>query len=253
MLSIETRGPGRRLNLKLVAIVTALAIRGTALPAAAGEINGEVLPPIRTIQVDGDGEARAKPDAASLSAAIETHAATAERCATLNANLAAKVADALKSKLGDKGTIETGGYSLFPEYNERPGRERPQIIGYRAENSIRVETSDMTLVGPLIDTAISAGANQINSLDFTLKDNVKARTAAIANAARDAQAQATALADSLGVKLKRIYSATTSAESRPMPVFRAMAMAPGAMNAPTPVEAGEVTVPAHVSLVYEIE
>jgi len=81
----------------------------------------------------------------------------------------------------------------------------------------------------------------------------KSRLHPHANAARDAQAQATALADSLGVKLKRIYSATTSAESRPMPVFRAMAMAPGAMNAPTPVEAGEVTVPAHVSLVYEIE
>ena len=37
-----------------------------------------------------------------------------------------------------------------------------------------------------------------------------------------------------------------------MPIaFRAMAS--GGANVPTPVEAGEVTVPAHVSLVYEIE
>ncbi len=253
MLSIETHESGcalRRLNFVPVAILILLS---TAASAAAADLSGTVLPPVRTIQVDGEGETRAKPDLASLSVAIETHAATAEKCAGLNASLADKVSDALKSKLGGNGTIKTGGYSLFPEYSERPTHENPRIIGYRAENSIRVETSDMKLVGPLIDTAIGAGANQINSLDFMLKDNTRARSEAIAKASQDAQAQAAALAASLGVMLKRNYNATTVSESRPMPIaFRAMA-AGGVANAPTPVEAGEVTVPAHVSLVYEIE
>jgi uncharacterized protein len=260
MLSIETRESGRavpRLDFVPVAvsvvILMLLAVATNAPWAAAADLSGTVLPPVRTIQVDGDGEARAKPDLAALSVAIETHAATAEKCAGLNASLADKVSDALKSELGGNGTIQTGGYSLFPEYSERPTNEHPRIIGYRAENSVRVETTDIKLVGPLIDTAIGAGANQINSLDFMLKDNTRARSEAIAKASQDAQAQAAALAASLGVKLKQIYSATTVSESRPMPMaFRAMASANGA-NAPTPVEAGEVTVPAHVSLVYEIE
>ena len=63
---------------------------------------------------------------ASLSVAIETHATTAEECARLNANLADKVSAALKSKLGGDGTIQTGGYSLFPEYSERPGTGKSQ-------------------------------------------------------------------------------------------------------------------------------
>ena len=37
-----------------------------------------------------------------------------------NAALATKVIDALKAKLGDKGKITTGGYSLDPEYDQRP-------------------------------------------------------------------------------------------------------------------------------------
>ncbi len=256
MLSIETRESGRavrRLDLLPVAILMLLAIAVQALPTAGQETPAASIPPgLRTIVVEGNGEARAKPDLASLNVAIETHAVKAEECARLNANLSDKVSDALRSKLGDKGTIRTGGYNLFPDYSERPMHERQQIIGYRAENSIRVETTDMKLVGPLIDTAIGAGVNRINSIDFMLKDNTAARSEAIAKASQDAQVQATALAASLGVKLKRIYSATTASESRPMPIaFRAMAA--GVANEPTPVEAGEVTVPAHVSLVYEIE
>ena len=255
MLSIEQQIPAYRgMNSRLAAILISLAILATAFPAAGGGESGGIPPGLRTIQVDGHGEARAKPDMVSLNVAIETHAATAAQCARLNATLAKKVSDALKSKLGDKGKIETGGYSLYPEYNERLGREKPQIIGYRAENSILVEAYDIELAGPLIDAAIATGANRINALDFTLKDDTSARSEAIANASRTAQAQANALAASLGVKLKRVFTATTVSEVRPVPVrMRAMAMAAEVANAPTPVEAGEVTIPANVSLVYEIE
>lgn len=256
MLATET---GRslsatRITIWLAAIMTLPTIILAVIPAEGGDPETGAAPGLRIIQVDGHGEVRAKPDTAELNVAVETHAATAEQCASLNASLAQKVAEALKSKLGDKGKIETGGYSLYPEYEQRPGREKPSIIGYRADNSIMVETRDIDIVGQLIDTATGAGANQINSLNFILKDDTKARGEAIERAARDAQAQANALATSLGVKLMRIHMATTVGEIRPVPVFAAQAaMASMGRRAPTPVEPGEVTVPAQVSLTYEIE
>jgi uncharacterized protein len=241
-------------TIRFAAIVMLPIVILAVIPAAAEDADIAGAPGIRMIQVDGHGEVRAKPDTAELNVAIETHATTAEQCASLNASLAQKVSEALKAKLGDKGKIETGGYSLYPEYEQRPGREKPSIIGYRAENSIMVETRDIDVVGQLIDTATGAGANQINSLNFILKDDTKARAEAIAKAARDAQVQANALATSLGVKLKRIHTATTTGQIRPVPVFAAeSAMASMARRAPTPVEPGEVTVPAQVSLTYEIE
>jgi len=166
--------------------------------------------------------------------------------------LATKVIDALKSKLGDKGKVTTGGYSLDPQYDQRPNG-RPTIIGYNAQNTVTVNTGALDLVGALIDSAIAAGANRVNSLSFSVKDDTKARTEAIAIATRDARAQADALASALNVKLGKVLKATTVSQEQPIS-FRTpvVAMASSASVA-TPVEPGEVTVPATVSLTFEIE
>jgi uncharacterized protein YggE len=209
----------------------------------------------RVIEVSGTGEARSAPDVANLSLQIETHAATAEETSSKNAALAQKVVKELKDRLAGKGTVETGDYSLNPEYadNNTP-RQKPVITGYSAQNTITVETTELPLLGSLIDGAISAGANRINYLNFGLRDDAKAREAAIANASKDAQAQAQALATSLNVKLKRVVKASTIPERGPvMPMARMNASFASVANAPTPVEASQISVSATVALTYEIE
>ncbi|MGA7873818.1 MAG: SIMPL domain-containing protein [Candidatus Binatus sp.] len=239
------------MSLRLRAAVVSLAI---TLPVVASLASAQTSAnpfAVRTIEVDGSGETRTSPDTADLDVAIDTEAKTAEEAASSNAALAAKVIDALKSKLGDKGKITTGGYSLNPEYSQRPS-ENPTIVGYNAQNSVTVHTGALDLVGALIDSAIAAGANRVNSLNFSVKDDTKARTEAIAIATRDARAQADALASALGVKLGKVLKATTVSEQRPIPIRMGRAMAMSA-NVATPVEPGEVTVPATVSLTFEIE
>ncbi|HVA39379.1 MAG TPA: SIMPL domain-containing protein, partial [Candidatus Binataceae bacterium] len=142
----------------------------------------------RTIEVTGNGEAHVAPDLAYLNLAIETHAATAQSAAGQNAALAQKVVAALTKKLQGKGKVWTGGYSLYPEYNEPKPSEKPIVTGYRASNSITVQSGEIGMLGALIDTAIGAGANRINFLNFTLRDETQARGQAIALAAKDAQA-----------------------------------------------------------------
>jgi uncharacterized protein len=204
----------------------------------------------RIIEVNGDGSVQAAPDQATLQLAIETHAATAEAAAGSNGALAAKVQDALKAKLQNRGELWTGGYSLFPDYSE-PRNGEARIVSYRAQNSITVQTGALDLIGPLIDAAIAAGANRVESLDYDLRDKTKARSEAITRAAKNAQAQAQALAAALGVKLGNVVKASTVSELRPIPVarFQAAALASPA----TPIAAGQLTVPASVSLSYEIE
>jgi len=242
--------PSMKMN-RLLSAVVILTLPLTVFAISASAQGTPNTPAQRIIAVDGTGEARTSPDYAELSVAIETTGTTAEEAANRNAALAEKVTAALKSKLGDKGKISTGGYSLNPEYDQRPGREKPAITGYSAQNSLTVATGTLNLVGALIDSAISAGANRVNYLNFSVKDDVKARTEAITIATRDAKAQADALASALGVKLGKVVKATTLAEARPIPMQRmAMAMA---TKASTPVEPGEVTVSATVSLTFEIE
>lgn len=224
------------------------------LPWYAFAADQPVNPNLRTIEVSGSAEAKAPPDLATLQVAIETHAPTAAEAAGSNAALAQKVTAALKAKLGDKGSMWTGGYSLSPDYRETHVGGKPVIIGYSADNSITVETGALDLVGPLIDAAIGAGANRINSLDYSLRDETRARSEAITKASKDALVQAQALAAALSVKLGRIVKASTISELiRPIPVMRAQFAAMPAAPPPTPVAAGQVSVPATVSLTYEIQ
>lgn len=91
-------------------------------------------------------------------------------------------------------------------------------------------------------------------MDFSLRDSTKTRAGAIANASKDAQAQAEALAASLGVKLGPVISASTESEPRPIPMMMQRAEAGNVASfATTPVTPGNVTVPATVSLTYQIE
>src|SRR5277367_6941466 len=106
-----------KLRLRAAAAILALTIPAFASAASAQSDANNLA--VRTIQVDGSGETRTSPDTADLELAIETQAKTAEEAASRNAALATKVIDALKSKLGDKGKITTGGYSLDPQYDQR--------------------------------------------------------------------------------------------------------------------------------------
>jgi hypothetical protein len=239
----------RVVNLPLITAALTLMAASTAPLVMAQTTESKV----RTIQVSGDGEVQAAPDQATLELAIETHAATAAEAAGLNGALAQKVRDALKAKLGDKGRMWTGGYTLYPDYSEPREGGEARIIGYHAQNSITVDTQALDTVGPLIDAAIAAGANRVSSLDYDLRDNTKARGAAIGKASADAQAQAQALAETIGVKLGPVITATTESQARPVPMMRMQAAAMSTRGGATPIEAGQVTVPATVSLTYEIQ
>src|ERR1700676_791592 len=106
------RSEGER-SMKMNRILAAAAI--LALPLMFFAISASAqsatnTPAMRTIEVDGSGEARTSPDTAYLDLAIDTQAKTAEEAANRNAALAAKVIDPFKPKLGDKDKILTGAH-----------------------------------------------------------------------------------------------------------------------------------------------
>lgn len=244
-----------RMNFMTITAAVMLLVLSQAGLAFAQAIPQPIPQPssIPTIEVVGNAETRATPDLATLIIAIETHASTAALAGAGNAKLSNRIAQALKDKLGDRGTIQTGAYALAPDYRQREGEMSSRIVGYGAMNSVTVETQALDLMGPLIDAALGAGANRIESVNFSLRNNIAARGEAIANAAKDAQGQAQVLATALGIKLKRVLRASTQAEPRPlieapMPSFAAAR----GVQAPTPITPGQITVPATVFLTYEV-
>ncbi|HVN87034.1 MAG TPA: SIMPL domain-containing protein [Candidatus Binatia bacterium] len=234
-----------------VHVITAMLI-WLIPPVASAD---DKVEPRRTIAVSGQGEVKAAPDTVLVSFAVETSAAHAGDATAENAKRSAAVSAAIKALLDAKDTLTTSRYGLEPRYeNPKPGELRePRIIGYVARNEVQVESHKIDAVGALIDAATGAGANRISSLQFSLSQRAEAQRAALEKAGSDARAQAESVAKGLGVRLKGVVSAATSAAPVPVPrFFEARAMAAEARPA-TPIEPGEVSVNVTLQVTYEIE
>jgi uncharacterized protein YggE len=101
---------------------------------------------------------------------------------------------------------------------------------------------------------MQSGANTIQRLVFTLKDEQSAQLQALRLASTKAKAKAEEMAKALGLRIVRVLSITEGERGvRPiiMPQPR-MAQMEAASAAPTPVEAGTIEVRASVTLTAEI-
>lgn len=235
-------------------VVLALTLGGLAgVPSVRAED-----PPPRNITVVGVGREQGTPDLARLGFGVEHTAPTAQAAGQEAAKKATALLDALRKQVGDDGKVQTGGYHLSPVYRQEAERlppdrpRRPEIVGYTASNEIDVETRKVDTVGPLIDTAIAAGATRVGEISFGLRDPGPARNRALKAAGADAAGQAASIAEALQVRVVRVLEATT--EGAPGPVFykrREMAMAADTMA--TPIEPGNVTTEVRLRVTYGIE
>ena len=221
------------------------------LGSTAGAQQSTDRPRIPTITVSGDATVSAEPDQAEIDIGVVTQARTAPDATKQNAERVARVLAEIKKQLGKGDEVKTSGYSLAPNYRYPQGG-KPEIVGYTASNTLRIKTTNLSLVGRLIDSAMQAGANNVNRLVFTLKDELAAQLGALKMASAKARAKADAVAAALGLKIVRIIS-VNEGERMVQPIYRqAMAARAEAASAPTPVEPGTVEVRSTVSMTVEV-
>ena len=205
-----------------------------------------------TVTVTGDARVTAQPDTAIVSVSVVTQNRSAVEAQQQNAAQTTAVINALKRAAGG-AEIKTSGYALVPQrvYKEN---QPPTITGYEARNSISVTLSDLTKVGAAIDAATEAGANNIDGVSFTLRNDRAARGRALAEATREAVAKAETLAQTLGGRVVRIVAVRENGANSPRPVIYAQQESFARVAAAdTPIEVGTLEISAQAQLVAEIE
>ena len=234
---------------------TLSSLAGAAILLLAGALSPVIAQTnnVRTITVTGEGEVRGIPDQAQLSAGVATVAVTANAALTENARKMTSVFAAL-SRIGvPQREMKTSNFSVspqYPPYNQNTvGLQK--IVGYQVSNQIDVTLDDVKTLGPALDALVAAGANQINAISFSLRDPKPLLAAAREQAVADAITRAQTYAKAAGVTLGPILTIQEGGAEVPRPVFAARLMA-GAPP-PTPTAAGEQSVTANVSLVFEIK
>jgi uncharacterized protein YggE len=244
---MKTANIHRVLGLSL--LVAALAT--TAF--AQSSIN--VVPSMPMITVSGNATVEASPDEATVRIGI-LHQGGSAKEAQDEAN---KTVQATLKAIGDLGVppqrIQTSRLTIQPLYVQpRPGsNEAPRITGYTASNVITVTLDILGLIGPVVDAGLDNGANQLEGVQFGLRNDGPPRELALHLAVTEAKGKAAAIADALGVNLGPVQEATESGVSI-VPLGRsAESFAVAARAAvPTPVSAGQLEIQANVVLRYAI-
>lgn len=245
--------------MRKILLVWATLCALTCVCGAAQRINAQAMQPVEAtsgarVVVTGDALVQAQPDTAVVTVAVTTQGSTALAAQTENARLSDAVVRAVKAAAGAQGEVKTSGYNLQPQYAYKEGQP-PTIRAYEARNSVTVTLSELTKVGTVIDAASNAGATNVDSLAFTLRQDKAARAQALADATREALAKAQTLAQALGGRVIRIIEVQETTAGRPMPLYKTDAVATRGMMAQsvaTPVEVGALDIRAQVQLVAEI-
>jgi uncharacterized protein YggE len=233
----------------IIFTVMALALVMSACAPAAGQN-------VRTLSVSGSGEALLAPDIAYIYIGVHTENPAAAEAVAENTTQTEELMQALRDFGIDPKDLRTTNFSIYPmdRFDPSTGMPSGEKV-YAVDNTVYVTVRDLAKLGDLLDTAVQAGANNINSVQFDVAEKDEALKQARAEAVKDAEAQAQSLAQAAGLSLGEIQSISFF-DVQPYPLFDGKGgggMAAEAAAAAVPIQPGQLTFTVSVSVTYALK
>jgi uncharacterized protein YggE len=219
-----------------------------------GIANAQSSPMNSTLFVSGSASNQTKPDRVTVSLGVETTNETAEEALASNSDLMNKVLNALKAAGVQENETSTSTFSITPNYNFSADTNEGRLIGFTVTNSIQIQSGNIENVSKWIDTAVTSGANNVNSISFSLSDSKMndIRNSLLKDAIDNAKAKADIAAGAAGLKVigvKSINVGQPAIAPPPIPLYRAEAL-DGASAPSTPIISGQQEVSESVDINY---
>jgi len=241
----------RKANVFLAAmVVLSLAVIGCA--AAADDVCNT-----NVIHATGNGVVIGTPDRAQLTFSVQTENTDVKVAQAENSKKMNDVINALVSAGIPKDALKTTGYNIYPVYDEEKSLLDHKVKTYRVTNTLTVTLHEVSRAGDVLDIAISNGINQAESIQFMLSDEQSQmlRTQALQKAVARARADADTVAVAMGTNITGVQNADISGGYTPVVYQNYQYDAGTAMKAiqgPTPIEPGDISVTAQVTITYTI-
>jgi hypothetical protein len=192
------------------------------------------------------------PDRAYVTLATETRAARPDDAQKRNAELMARVQQAVRKARIPAEAVRTLGFNLEQAVDYVNGKRVPR--DYVVSNSIEVKVDDLTVLGELMDGAVDAGATSVGDIRYDLRDRASAEREALRLAVADARARADAAAAGAGTRVISVVRIEEEgAPQARVPVPMRMAPAAVAQVQETPIAAGQIQIEAAVTLTASLE
>ena len=244
----------------IIATIAVLVV-SISLVAVFNEAQAEEVTPFpsreKTISVSGLATMSVEPDLLTVTFGTETQEKTAQQALVSNSEMMNNVVSAIKSAGITDEEISTSSLSIYPvyeSYRDESDRYRTELIGYEVSNIISVETRNLDLAAAIIDGAVSAGVNRVDSVYFSLspEKHLALKDKLLEDAILNAKEKASNALAPLDHKIIGVKSVSLSEFGipYPQPMFKGdFAMAESAISsAPTPVFSSDqdVSTSAHV-------
>lgn len=254
----------------------AFALIGATLPTLA---QAQVTPPVTIapgnalLTVSVEGRSLRMPDLAVFNSGVTTQGKSAGEALAENSRAMSRVIAALKSAGIAERDIQTSNLSINPIFSDpnrdaimaarvngtayippSPEQQLQRIVGYNVSNNVSVRQRKLGDYGKVIDTLVSAGANQVNGPAFQMDDADPATDEARVAAMNKARARADLYARAAGLRVARVLSISESGGyyGPPQIMFARGESSSMAPPPPAPIQAGEIQLNANVTVLFEL-
>jgi len=250
----------------ITGVILVLAFAVTLIPLV-NQATAQTTTPFpsreKVISVTGTATTSVEPDLLVITFGVETQEKTAKQSLESNSQIMTSVVTAIKSVGITEDELSTSRLNIFPVYDsyrdQLTGKYTQDLIGYRVTNTITVETTNLDSAADVIDSAVQAGVNRVDSVYFTLspEKQLDVKDQLIGKAVLNAKSKAEKALTPLNHKIIGVKAISLSEFGIPPPIamFQTldMAMMEGAaVKSSTPVFSSEQDVSTTASVIFLI-
>jgi uncharacterized protein YggE len=238
--------------MKTKSLIIFAVLAFALLASACGPLAGQ---DVRTLSVSGNGQAFLAPDIAYIYIGVHTEQPTAAEAVAENNTQTQALITAIQDFGIDPKDIRTTNFSIWPMDRYDPATGAPTgEKTYAADNTVYVTVRDLETLGDLLDTAVQAGANTVNSVQFDVENKDEALKEARVDAMNNAKIQAQELADAAGLSLGEVQS--ISFVDNQYPIFDGKGGGGGFASeaaAAVPIQPGQLSFTVTVNVTYALK
>jgi uncharacterized protein len=198
------------------------------------------------ITVTGTGTVYGEPDLAIVDLGVDSVDPDITVASTKTDEVVAKLLETFTNLGIDRKDVRTSYYNVYRETPYTPEGTTGEAV-YHVQNIMSVTVRDITQAGQLVSESITAGANVVNNIQYTLSNSTELEGEARNLAMKNVTTKAQELADLARVDLGDIVMITDSSYGVPVPMPTFSAEARSAS-----VSAGQLGVTATVTVRFEI-
>ena len=222
-----------------------------------------VNPSQNQVTVTGQGRVEYQPDEATVTLGVRVEKVNPADAALnqLNEKMG-KITEAVKALGIGEQDIKTGAYTLIPQYDFKHGVS--SVAGYNASESLIIKVRDIQnnpeLTGKVISAASAAGANDVDSVNFSVSNINELKQQARLKAISDAKAKSQVMFQAAGVKAGKTigwYENFVQSPDNPTPLAYGMGgsdmLSSKAPAAAPQVPSGTQEIVVEIGLNYEVK